>query len=195
MKLALVKLTMKYSPDQPRVPAGRREGGEWTNTGGGVRLAANDRGEGAIATDATIKHPTGSRSKLPPADAMTLHAGDGTPFYAPPTADFHEMYEYGQGLREKSFADQKAAIGKAIGQYGIFDFQRSNGNFIDAYKHVSNYGVGVVMNGAGFSWASTFALGVGYGVENSHPKYDPERVQWWYLGYQDAKNSRLPPRK
>jgi len=33
-----------YNPDQPRVPAGHRDGGQWTKFGGGaVRLAANEK--------------------------------------------------------------------------------------------------------------------------------------------------------
>lgn len=39
MRVALAKLMLKYSPDQPRVPAGSREGGQWTDAGG-VRMAA-----------------------------------------------------------------------------------------------------------------------------------------------------------
>jgi len=35
-ELALRALGRKYSPDQPRVPAGYREGGQWTSGGGGA---------------------------------------------------------------------------------------------------------------------------------------------------------------
>src|SRR5437764_417242 len=35
----------RYSPDQPRVPAGSREGGQWTSGGGSVQTA-NDAQEG-----------------------------------------------------------------------------------------------------------------------------------------------------
>ncbi len=43
MQWALVKLARKYRADQPRVPAGSREGGQWTDGGGGlVRVAATE---------------------------------------------------------------------------------------------------------------------------------------------------------
>jgi hypothetical protein len=36
-----------YNPNQPRVPAGHPDGGQWTSTGGsGTRLAANEKGPG-----------------------------------------------------------------------------------------------------------------------------------------------------
>jgi hypothetical protein len=38
MQWALIKLARKYSPSQLRVPAGNRDGGQWTGAGG-VRLA------------------------------------------------------------------------------------------------------------------------------------------------------------
>ncbi len=49
MQLALLKLALKYRPDQPRVPAGNPDGGRWTNAAW-VRVAEND-GPGAVATD------------------------------------------------------------------------------------------------------------------------------------------------
>ncbi len=51
MRWALVKLATKYSPDQPRVPAGNPDGGQWTEW---VRVAANDRGAGGIATEENL---------------------------------------------------------------------------------------------------------------------------------------------
>ena len=43
MEWALVKLARKYRPDQPRVPAGNSDGGQWVDAGGGnSRVAAND---------------------------------------------------------------------------------------------------------------------------------------------------------
>ncbi len=44
----------KYSPDQARVPAGSREGGQWTDEGGG---GGNDRGQ----SGAESQLPTGAR--------------------------------------------------------------------------------------------------------------------------------------
>jgi len=56
--LVMRRLARKYSPDQPRVPAGSAEGGQWTDAGGGsgstdagsrrelTRISASSAGSG-----------------------------------------------------------------------------------------------------------------------------------------------------
>ncbi len=56
MRLAMLKLALalKYSPYQPRVPAGSPDGGQWTDAGVGggyVRVAENDSGPTATDRD------------------------------------------------------------------------------------------------------------------------------------------------
>lgn len=60
-KLALLKLKLKalhpsnYNPEQPRVPAGNPDGGQWTDDGGtGARLAAADKPRLGAATIAAV---------------------------------------------------------------------------------------------------------------------------------------------
>ena len=46
LRVAVLRSTAGFNPDQPRVPAGNPEGGQWTSGGGGrerIRLAAADR--------------------------------------------------------------------------------------------------------------------------------------------------------
>lgn len=190
MRVALMKLALKYSPDQPRVPAGSPDGGRWTGAGSSdlMRVAANDRGESAVATDASMA-PRRGRAY---GDSVTLRAGDGTAFDAPPTADFQKVLDYGKSLKDMPLDQQKKKIGQAVGQYDVFDFQRHDGKFLHSYTNASNYGVGVLMNGAGYSWPETLAIGTGYGLLNSKPRFDLNRVVWWQRGYDDARNSRLP---
>jgi len=43
LRLALHKLELRYSPSQPRVPAGQSEGGQWTRVGGSSRSSGRRR--------------------------------------------------------------------------------------------------------------------------------------------------------
>ena len=43
IKAALHARRMKFNPDQPRVPAGQREGGQWTSVGGAGGSSDNTR--------------------------------------------------------------------------------------------------------------------------------------------------------
>jgi hypothetical protein len=81
-----------------------------------------------------------------PDDAISLTAGDGESFYAPPYADFLKVYAAGEANWQNPFA----AI-SGIWLNGTYDFQRDNGSFYSAYTNASNYAVGVYMAGAGYS--------------------------------------------
>src|SRR5262249_10736474 len=95
----------KYSPDQPRVPAGNSDGGQWTSDGGASGDSNERKDEyqvadaGNIRTDAKVDSSTGS-SPPPlkvdnsiPANAVPYVTGnDNFPFYAPPKADWSAVY-------------------------------------------------------------------------------------------------------
>ena len=89
-----------------------------------------------------------------PEDAVSLTAGDGTPFYAPPHADFCKVYAAGQANWQNPIAAYLA-----VGQFGTYDFQRDNEIFYSAYTNASNYAVGVYMSGAGYSYHATVVIG------------------------------------
>ena len=96
-----------------------------------------------------------------PTDAV-LYSLNGQTFYAPPNTDFQTVFNTGAG--GGSFID----IGKAVGQGGLFDFQRDvNGNFISAYTEAANLAVGYYMAGAGFSSTSTYVIGEIYAMTHS----------------------------
>jgi hypothetical protein len=69
MRLALVKLVLKYSPDQPRVPAGNSDGGQWTGAGGN-RLA------GGMEDDENNRAGRSSIIENSPADFRREDFGD-----------------------------------------------------------------------------------------------------------------------
>jgi len=54
------RLARKYSPDQPRVPAGSREGGRWTDAGGGSGQGSGNSSaaEPSTGTDAADQSRT-----------------------------------------------------------------------------------------------------------------------------------------
>ncbi len=77
--LTLRALRRKYSPDQPRVPAGSREGGQWTDAGGGTqqdgraeRSNGDDipTGQGKVRLAGEI--PTNDTPEIPKQRPLTL---------------------------------------------------------------------------------------------------------------------------
>jgi hypothetical protein len=93
-----------------------------------------------------------------PDDAVSYTTGDGTPFHAPPYANFQKVYAAGQA----NWQNPIAAI-SAIWVNGTYDFQRDNGYFYDAYIDASNYAVGVYMAGAGYSYKALMSIGTFFG--------------------------------
>jgi len=63
-----------------------------------------------------------------PQDAVSLTAGDGTSFYAPPSADFPAVYADGK-VHWQNFI----AAYRALEQFGPYDFQRHDGTFVIAH--------------------------------------------------------------
>ena len=185
MRWALVKLAMKHNfdPGQPRVPAGSSDGGRWTEW---VRVAANDRGAGGIATDATTRRLLPKKLRrvdsIPPG-AETFVAPDGTKFLAPAMADFEKVYASGQTLLNQNQKDWISYINDKVGQFGEFDFQRSDGLFYSQYTNASNYAAGLFMSGAGFSYRDTIAIAGGYAISHSSGGVTANRIRWWTYGY------------
>ncbi len=118
-----------------------------------------------------------------PDDAVSYTTGDGTPFHAPPYANFQKVYAAGQA----NWQNPMAAI-SAIWVNGTYDFQRDNGYFYNAYIDASNYAVGVYMSGAGYSYKAMMSIGTFLADQYSS---NPDRVRqqaWWTKGWNDATN-------
>jgi hypothetical protein len=212
MRWARVKLALKYSPDQPRVPAGSSDGGQWTEW---VRVAANDRGAGGGATDAQIRSPKqdGTHVVLPNGK-MVANKYSETGYLVSPVTDLSPVAAagreagtlYRQMLASPDPDLQQAAlpffigsIGGAISQGGTFDYQRS-GNYVTGFiefpqfRDVSNFNVGLYMQQTGqfseedtLSLAGTFAR---YFSSNYMPNQpyglDPRTASFIRAGYRMA---------
>lgn len=55
---ALIAAETKYSPNQPRVPAGSRESGRWTDGGGGIGSLASPMGNIGINDPRVVSDAT-----------------------------------------------------------------------------------------------------------------------------------------
>jgi hypothetical protein len=128
-----------------------------------------------------------------PVDAVKYMTPDGVTFLAPPTANFPAIYAYGKLISTQPLSHQKAAIGAAVSHYGFYDFQRQAGTFYSAYTDASNYAVGVVMSGAGYSWAETEAIAATFATFYSSQGWTSRQTKWWHYGFSAAADGHLPP--
>ena len=104
-----------FNPGQPRVPAGDPDGGQWTSGGSDSAWRRFPR---KVSRHRSIISKT-------PADAVLYKTSDGTPFVAPPNADFKKIYEAGQNISNIPVSEQLDYIRANIAQDGVFDFQRT----------------------------------------------------------------------
>jgi hypothetical protein len=73
VELMLRRLRHKYSPDQPRVPAGNRDGGQWTSGGGAGR---NDPRIISDATPDNMFKPGARLAQNDPSRSAPAHSAD-----------------------------------------------------------------------------------------------------------------------
>jgi hypothetical protein len=207
-------LKAEYSPDQPRVPAGNSDGGQWTSADGSPD-AANSAETPIIAGRRSAADPSPSKvnpvepplevagfqpvHRLPD-DAVIVTTPDGKTIadpdsktkklMAPPRADFREVYAAGQAIAFLSLSEQYQMGHDAIAQGGTYDFQRDapNEKFYDAYVRAANYAVGVYMAGAGYSLPSTLFLAKLYALKNSTNYNTQDQEHWIKHGWADGKS-------
>jgi len=123
-----------------------------------------------------------------PSNSQTFTALNGQTFLAPMGTDFANEYAAGQLSGNDIFQ-----IYANIGFFGNFDFQRnyglgpcSNNVFYRQFTNGSNYGVGIFMNGGGFSLEDT--LNIAEGFANAFTGgFTNTQVQWWTNGWNDAE--------
>jgi RHS repeat-associated protein len=127
------------------------------------------------------------RNNTVPADAISVTGPDGRSFNAPPYADFAAAYAYGRSIGANNpFGMNSFAVQVALGHGGMYDFQRDGQVFTPAYTFASNYAVGVVMNGAGYSLEATFRIAGGFARSNSSNAGDPAQASAWTNGWNAA---------
>jgi len=122
-----------------------------------------------------------------PDDAVSITAGDGTTFVAPPYANFQKVFGAGQDNWQNPLA-----VLHYIWQNGVYDFQRENGVFYSAYTDASNYAVGVYAAGAGYSYNATMAIGRFVANLISSNARANTQSSWWSRGWSDATNRTGP---
>ena len=112
---------------------------------------------------------------------------NGWPFFAPPTANWCNEYAAGQQNGSNPFA-----MNQNIGQGGTYDYQRDAANqlFIADYTNASNYGVGVYMNGAGFSEYGMIALGEMFALVKSSNAGSDAQMEMWIAGWEAANSGQ-----
>ncbi len=163
-----------YSPDQPRVPAGNPNGGQWTSAENESTISHPDERVRSLLVSINYIPVQG----LPPGAKIVIRP-DGIPIpdqdsptkklMAPPHADYRQVYAAGQAIAPLPIAEQYSRVRAAIGQEGTYDFQRDvpNQKFYHAYTPAANYAVGVYMAGAGYSLDTTRTLAKLYALQHS----------------------------
>lgn len=196
----------KYSPDQPRVPAGNPDGGQWTRDGGGADgavLAYLDDGEPVVYTGETIWDSRGSillqsgQVLMMPKDvSLAENAILGEKIkHLPSILSAETIPTILTGnipLRELAMAELFAP-----GQKLDYQRTRSRTDKINkTYINFGNYNFGVVAAAAGYDLGTTL---VASGVANLWGKGDrsgpfhnnPRNMPWIIMGYNDYKNGRI----
>ena len=168
----------------------------------GVQVASNDAvasdtvrdGQpNATSEDLTVSGPENRPSPEmsivheTPDDAKLVSAGDGTQFYAPPYANFAEVYRHGQAHWQNPFEALDA-----IWHFGRYDYQRDNDVIYSAYTDASNYAVCVYMAGAGYSRDATVVVGRLSAELFSSNASANTQAPWWTRGWDDATNGKGP---
>jgi hypothetical protein len=133
-----------------------------------------------------------------PANAITLNAGNGQGFYAPPNANYQAVLSDGQANGPFDISE----ITTSVQHYGTYDYQRNQGGgnlikqgvykyntFQNAYTDASNYSVGVYMRGAGYTLFGTDLISGGFAIFNSSNAGAKSQRQWWANGWNDANSS------
>jgi hypothetical protein len=109
-----------YNPDEPRVPAGNPDGGQWASEGD--EAPPSRAGEGAGSSTPPGGQPPSAEGgataeqyrlvKEPPKDAKIVVPPDGVPIQggdppkpliAPPHAEYHQVYTAGRAIAQRPF--------------------------------------------------------------------------------------------
>lgn len=175
-------LRREYDPNQPRVAAGNGEqSGRWAkegeSKGAGNGQASRKPQDWPSPAPPAGKPKKGVQVKLP--DGTLLLDDRGEPMMSP-VADLTPVAEAGRkiGERYRTLLEDPNASGGAliylgaslkeyVAQRGIFDYQRERISFfsyryIDDYRAVSNFNVGLFCQQAGLTLNETLSIAGGY---------------------------------
>ena len=155
--------------------------------------------------------------KTPPVDAV-LYSYQGIEFYAPPFADFVEVYQAGAKNAKDNNIGTRTTIAQSnipagmidgvalykslafyntmdddVGHLGKFDYQRDykKREFISPYTDAANFAVGVYLAGTGLSYDEAMKIPTQFANLFSSNAGDPAQRKFWDLGWQAAKSGHL----
>jgi hypothetical protein len=190
MMLALYRfdalLCKNFNPNQPRVPRGNPDGGQWTDDGGGTRA---DAGSASLRVGENNDRPRpipvaipagGSRSGVPAKLPNGLRVPDSrspTGYMMSPVTDLSDVAAAGRNLGETynrlirnpeaaptAFGHLLGGLFSNVGTGGTFDYQRAEGNLITGFtqlrpfRNVSNFNVGLFCQQAGLTLEETLSF-------------------------------------
>lgn len=176
--LGLVKLMLKYNPNQPRVPAGSPTGGQWAT--GEIQLVENAPSDRGRAMD-TPDNTSGSRQGdvVSPDGKLVANPFSATGSLISPVSDLRPVADAGKqagelylqmlnasdpDVQQAALPQLVGSIGGALGQSGRFDYQRSGNHLtgfiqLPQFRDVSNFNVGLYMQQTGqFSLDDTLSM-------------------------------------
>lgn len=113
----------KYNPDQPRIPAGNSDGGQWTSEDGGIN-------DSRVISDATPDNdwkpgaqyaagPRGPRDRLPPLPHIPIpELGEGAPAYRPGQVTIVNNAQTGLSTIDDTTEKLRTALEKVVNSRG-----------------------------------------------------------------------------
>lgn len=106
----------KYSPYQPRVPAGSSDGGQWTSGGGGSTLNASEPTPDQVVSGSQLAYPDGT---------PVINPNTGLPYPKPEGLDIPRNVRFAKdylSVDSSSLARALIMVG-LFRQGGSFDYQ------------------------------------------------------------------------
>lgn len=140
-------LLSKYSPDQPRVPAGSSAGGQWTSGGanGNQTLQLNPITPDQVIAGSELSYPDG---------APVINPNTGLPYPIPEGLNIPQNIDFAHAYTQanNSWLARGLIMGQLFRHGGAYDYQRPvNGSFQTDYIDVTNYNYGAVAAAFGYS--------------------------------------------
>lgn len=146
-------MLVKYSPEQPRVPAGSENGGQWTSGGVGSTLNASEPTPDQVVSGSEVTYPNG---------APVINPNTGLPYPKPNGFDIQANIDFAKEyMRVNNSPLARVLIMINLFRAGgSYDYQRPEGliptmmnheTFKDDYVDVTNYNYGVVSAAFGYS--------------------------------------------
>ncbi len=136
-----------FNPDQPRVPAGDPDGGQWTDGGGGsASIDANNHISNNLTDVHVDKFPTNVDQHGKPLDYQPVKYPNGKHIVDPNTNRPYPK-QFGMDIAkdvEKGRSATKLDMVRWFRHYGTMDYQRTIGNPDLRYRNVTNYVFGAV---------------------------------------------------